>query len=234
MTVRTVISVAASRNWPLFTTVDYDTHVGGITDLVLPDATPYQKLIGKLLYLAITRPDINFVVHVLSQFMQQPKASHWEATLRLVRYLMGSSGQGILLKNNPCTQLTVFCDSDWAACLNTRKSVTGYIVKLGDSIISWKLKKQHTMSRSSAEAEYRSMTAAISKIASNPINHERTNHIEIDCHFVRGMIKEGLIVPEHVNTKNQLVDLLTKALRTVQHQFLLSKLGVLDVFYPPA
>ncbi|XP_075080827.1 uncharacterized protein LOC107797435 [Nicotiana tabacum] len=147
-----------------FTTVDYDTHVGGITDLVLPDATPYQKLIGKLLYLAITRPDINFVVHVLSQFMQQPKASHWEATLRLVRYLMGSSGQGILLKNNPCTQLTVFCDSDWAACLNTRKSVTGYIVKLGDSIISWKLKKQHTMSRSSAEAEYRSMTAAISKV----------------------------------------------------------------------
>ncbi|XP_018627873.1 uncharacterized mitochondrial protein AtMg00810-like [Nicotiana tomentosiformis] len=140
------LSGAKPVNTPLeanarFTTVDYDAHVGGITDPVLPDATPYQKLIGKLLYLTITRPDISFVVQVLSQFMQQPKASHWEAALRLVRYLKGSPGQGIFLKNNPCTQLTVFCDSDWAACPNIRRSVTGYIVKLGDSIISWKSKK---------------------------------------------------------------------------------------------
>ncbi|XP_070029686.1 secreted RxLR effector protein 161-like [Nicotiana sylvestris] len=196
VTIRTLISIAASKNWPLyqmdrkytlelisdvglsgvkpvntplevnakFTTMDYDEHVGGITDHILPDATPYQKLIGKLLYLTITRPDISFVVQVLSQFMQQPKTSHWEAAFRLVRYLKGSPGQGILLKNSPCTELTAFCDSDWAACPNTRRSVTGYIIKLGDSIISWKSKKQHTVSRSSTEAEYRSMAVAVSEV----------------------------------------------------------------------
>ncbi|XP_070023029.1 uncharacterized mitochondrial protein AtMg00810-like [Nicotiana sylvestris] len=114
------------------TTIDYDAHVRGIIDLVLTDITSYQKLMGKLIYLTIIRLDISFVVQVLSQFMQQPKVSHWELALRLVRYLKGSPGQGILLKNNPCTQLTVYCDSDCAACPNTTRSVTGYIVKLED------------------------------------------------------------------------------------------------------
>ncbi|XP_019258737.1 PREDICTED: uncharacterized protein LOC109236954 [Nicotiana attenuata] len=135
-----------------FTTVHYDAHVGGITDPILTNTTSYQKLIGRLIYLTITRPDISFDVQVLIQFMQQPKVSHWKATLRLVRYLKGSPDQSILQKNSPCTQLTMYCDSDWAACPNTRWPVTGYIVKVEDSFISWKSKKQHTVSRSSAEA----------------------------------------------------------------------------------
>ncbi|XP_018633284.1 uncharacterized mitochondrial protein AtMg00810-like [Nicotiana tomentosiformis] len=121
-----------------FTTIDYDAYVGGITNPIFTDITSYQKLIGRLIYLTITRPDISFVVQVLSQFMQQPKVSHWEATLRLVRYFKGSPSQDILLKNSPCTQLTVYCDNNWAACPNTRRSVTGYIVNLGNSLISWK------------------------------------------------------------------------------------------------
>jgi len=214
------------------TTVEYDSMVGNVNDPILTYVHSYQQLIGKLIYLTITRPDICFAVQVLSQFMQHPKRSHWDAALRVLRYLKGAPGQGILLKKGSITSLTAFCDSDWAACPNTRRSITGYIIMLGESMVSWKSKKQHTVSRSSAEAEYRSMAGAVSKIiwlvgllkdlkvdiitpvrlwcdnkaamqiASNPMFHERTKHIEIDCHFVREKLKDGLIKPEHIRTKS--------------------------------
>ncbi|XP_018632330.2 uncharacterized mitochondrial protein AtMg00810-like [Nicotiana tomentosiformis] len=118
------------------TTIDYDECVGGVNDCVLEGITTYQKLIGRLLYFTITRPYISFEVQVLSQFMQRPKTSYWNATLRLVKYIKNAPGQGLLLKKDPQAQLTVFCDSDWAACPNTRRSVTGYVVKLGEYLIS--------------------------------------------------------------------------------------------------
>lgn len=137
-------------------------------------------------------------------------------------------------------------------------------MKLGDSLLSWKSKKQQTVSRSSAEAEYRSMAAVVAEIiwvtglleelrvkvqkpvhlhcdskaaiqiAANPIFHERTKHIKMDCHFVRERIKAGLITSNYIPSKQQLADLITKGLGTVQHQLLLSKLGVLNVFNTPA
>ncbi|XP_070020423.1 uncharacterized mitochondrial protein AtMg00810-like [Nicotiana sylvestris] len=123
------------------TTVDYDSHVGKTYDTQLEDIGSYQRLIGKLIYLTITRPDICFAVQVLSQFMQQPKKSHLYAALREVRYIKSAPGLGILLRRGHAPTLTAFCDSDWTACLNIRRSVIGYIVKLGDSLLSWKSKK---------------------------------------------------------------------------------------------
>lgn len=138
--------------------------------------------------------------------------------------------------------------------------MTRYVVKLGNSLISWKSKKQHTISRSSAEAEYKGMATAVSEIiwltgllkelninidipvklhcdgkaaiqiSANPIFHERTKHIELDCHIVREKIKDGLVHAEHTNTKEQLADLLIKGLEAAQHHSLLDKLGVLDVY----
>ncbi|XP_075086160.1 secreted RxLR effector protein 161-like [Nicotiana tabacum] len=143
------------------TTVDYDNHVGNTEDKQLEDAEKYQKLIGKLFYLTITRPDISFGVQVLSQFMQNHKQSHLDAALRVVRYIKVSPGLDLLLKKGEPNNLTMFCDSDWAACPNTRRSTTEYIVKPGDSPLSWKSKKQQTISRSSVEAEYRSTVAAV-------------------------------------------------------------------------
>ncbi|XP_018631133.1 uncharacterized mitochondrial protein AtMg00810-like [Nicotiana tomentosiformis] len=127
----------------------------------LVDLTSYQKLIGKVLYLTVTRPEISFVFQSQSQFMQAPKRFPMESTLRVVRYLKNAIGFGILLKISPMHSLTAFCDSNWGAFPVTRRSVSVYLVKLGDSLISWKSKKQHTISRSNAEVEYRSMATVV-------------------------------------------------------------------------
>ncbi|XP_070029503.1 uncharacterized mitochondrial protein AtMg00810-like [Nicotiana sylvestris] len=126
------------------TTIEYDKHVGVNGDEELEDIRNYQKLIGKLIYLTITKPDLSFAVQVLSQFMQHPKQSHWDATLRVVIYVKAASGLGILLGTGPIDTLSAYCDLDWASHPNTRRSVTGYVIKLGDSLLSWKSKKQQT------------------------------------------------------------------------------------------
>ncbi|XP_019267582.1 PREDICTED: uncharacterized protein LOC109244875 [Nicotiana attenuata] len=112
----------------------------------------------------MTRPDLAFSVQTLSQFMQQPKNSHMEAATRIVRYVNNHPGQGLLLSSSSKGTLKAYCDADWAACQNSRKFVTGYLIKLGDSLVSWKSKKQTTVSRSSAEAEYRSLAATVAEL----------------------------------------------------------------------
>ena len=243
----------------------YDEHVKKAeSDDPLIDQTTYQKIIGKLLYLNMTRPDISFSTQTLSQFLQQPKRSHLDAALRVIRYLKKQPGQGLLLESDSDGQVTAFCDADWASCPLTRKSVTGYMVKIDRSLISWKAKKQTTVSRSSAEAEYRSLASTVSElvwllgllkevgtkvqvpvqvysdskaaiqIAANPVYHERTKHIEIDCHFIIEKLQKGLIKVEYISTKEQPADVLTKGLSRLQHEHLLSKLGVLNIFAPPS
>jgi len=201
------------------TTKEYDEINGtGKEDKLLEDPAVYRRLIGKLLYLNVTRPDIAFATQTLSQFLHQPKQSHLNAAIKVVKYVKGQAGLGVLFSSKNNKQLKVYCDSDWGACLHTRRSVTGFMVKLGDSLISWKSKKQGTISRSSAEAEYRSMASAVAEvvwitklfkelhaeivtpatiytdsksaiqIAANPVLHERTKHIELDCHFIREKI----------------------------------------------
>lgn len=223
---------------------------------VLLDPAPFQKLVGKLIYLTVTRPDVSFSVQLLSQFMHRPTTVHMQAGKRLLRYLLGTYNQGLFLASSSAAQLTAYCDSDWASCPMTRRSTTGYCILLGDSPISWKAKKQTVTSRSSAEAEYRAMAltacevtwlsvllkdlgiknlpATVMKsdsqaalaIAANPVQHEKTKHVDIDCHYVRDQIKAGVIAPVHVSSKDQLADILTKILTVKQHQHILTKLGV--------
>ncbi|XP_019227336.1 PREDICTED: uncharacterized protein LOC109208658 [Nicotiana attenuata] len=147
-----------------FTSAEFDRHTGVGNDEVLSDANEYQRLVGRVIYLTITRPDIVFIVQTLSQFMQEPKSSHWDATVRVVIYLKHEPRMGIFLGNSNEDNLTCFCDADWASCPNTRTSVTGYLIKFGDSLISWKSEKWHTVSRSSAEAEYRSLAAVTAEV----------------------------------------------------------------------
>ncbi|XP_056158385.1 secreted RxLR effector protein 161-like [Syzygium oleosum] len=193
---------------------------------LLHDPEKYHRLVGKLNYLTITRPDISFAVSVVSQFMSSPRTNHWQVALQIVRYLKRAPGQGLVFHNqghlriagysNPeSLAVTGYSDADWAGCPMDRRSTSGYCVFLGGNLVLWKSKKQFVISRSSAEVEYRAMANVTSElqwvrmllaeiglsmtgssilccdnqsaihIASNPVFHERTKHIEVDCHFVR-------------------------------------------------
>lgn len=128
------------------TTAEVSEAEGLTDDKVIHDRGIYQSLIGRLLYLTLTRPDISFVVQTLSLFMHQPKKSHINATLRVVRYIKRQHELGILIRNNKSRDLKAYCDAYWASCPNTRQSVTGFPIKHGDSLISWKSKKQTRVS----------------------------------------------------------------------------------------
>lgn len=105
-------------------------------DESLKDAGPYQRFVGRMLYLTMTRPDLPFTV--LSQYMHSPKTSHREISFRVVKYIKEAPGLGLFMPAQNSDQLLTYCDSDWGACLQTRSSVTGYLVKFKDALFSWK------------------------------------------------------------------------------------------------
>ncbi|XP_016740321.2 uncharacterized mitochondrial protein AtMg00810-like [Gossypium hirsutum] len=148
------------------TTLEYDTELQQYdNDEVLTEEKGiFQKLIGGLIYLTHTRPDTTYALHHLSQFMQQPKRSHLEAALRVVRYIKKDPRQGILLAASSSYQLNAYCESDWPSYPMTRRSITGFCNKLGNSLISQRSKKQNTIARSPAEVEYKSMAITVAKL----------------------------------------------------------------------
>ncbi|XP_061362705.1 uncharacterized mitochondrial protein AtMg00810-like [Gastrolobium bilobum] len=140
---------------PLELGIKLDSESGMIYD----DPARYRRLVGRLLYLTTTRPGISHAVQQLSQYVSSPTDLHMKAALGVLKYLKGAPGNGLFypFKNNLTP--TGFADSDWATCSDTRRSITRFCVFLGDSLMSWKSKKQTTISRSSSEAEYRAFAA---------------------------------------------------------------------------
>jgi hypothetical protein len=193
--------------------------------------------------------------------MHAPRSTHLEAIHRILRYLKGAPGKGILIKNNKSNDLCGYSDADWAGSYD-RRSTTGYCTFVGGNLVTWKSKKQKVVARSSAEAEYRAMAATTSEliwlkqllkdlyidiqapmkmfcdnqaarhIASNPTDHEITKHIEVDIHFVREKLQAREIEIPYVKSEDQLADVFTKGLDPTPFENILGKLGVYDVYSP--
>ena len=226
------------------------------------DPERYRRLVGKLNYLTVTRPDIAHSVSVVSQYMSSPTVDNWTAVEHILCYLKGALGRGILYSNHAHNRVDCFTDVNWAESKEDRRSTYGYCVFVGGNLVSWKSKKQGVVSRSSAESEYRAMTHSVCEImwlhqllmevgiktvvptkfwcdnqaalhiASNPVFHERTKHIEIDCHFIREKIQLGLISTGYVKTGERLSDIFTKALSGDRVSYLCNKLGMIDIYAP--
>ncbi|XP_030945775.1 uncharacterized protein LOC115970250 [Quercus lobata] len=220
---------------------------------LLHDPTFYRSLVGALQYLTFTRPDISFAVQQACQFMSSPTSNHLQAAKRILRYLQGSIHQGLAFTPGPLT-LSAYSDADWAGDPMDKKSISGILVFLGHSPITWSAKKQSTVSRSSTEAEYRALASCAAElcwirmllkdfgvflsdppvlwcdnvsalaIASNPVFHARTKHIEVDFHFVRERVLRHDLLVKFVASQDQLADILTKGLASPRFQWLTSKL----------
>jgi hypothetical protein len=191
--------------------------------------------------LTFTRPDIAYAVQQVYLHMHDPPDSHLTAMKRILRYLQGTPDYG-LLRRLRSTDLAVYTDADWDGCPDTRRSTSGYAVFLGDNLVSWSAKRQTVVSRSSAEAEYRAVTNGVAEatwlrqlllelqaplsrctlvycdniravfLSNNPVQHQRTKHVEIDLHFVRENVVIGQVRVLHVPTTSQFADVFTKGL----------------------
>src|SRR6185312_8872329 len=179
------------------------------------DRERYQRLVGRLIYLFHTRPDIAYAVSVVSRYMHDPRTGHMEVVYQILRYLKGTPGKGLWFRANQHLNLEGYCDVDWASCRDDRRSTSGYCVFVGGNLVSWRSKKQAVVSRSTAEAEYRAMALALCdmmwfksllkelrvlknetmllhcdnveaiNIANNPVQFDRTKHVEIDRFFIK-------------------------------------------------
>ena len=193
-------------------------------------------------YLTFTRPDIAYAVQQVCLYMHDPREPHLAALKRILRYIRGTLHLGLHLRPSTLDDLVVYSDADWAGCPDTRKSTSGYAVFLGDNLVSWSSKRQNTVSRSSAEAEYRAVANGVAEaswlrqllhelhtplrrailvycdnisavcMSSNTVQHQRTKHIEIDLHFVREKVAMGAVRVLHVPTTSQFADVFTKGL----------------------
>ena len=128
------------------------------------DPEQYRRLVGKLNYLTVTRFDISFIVIVVSQFLNSPCEDHWNAIIRILKYIKGSPGKGLLYGSKNHTKVVCYSDVDWTESPSDKRSTSGYCVSIGGYLISWKSKKQSVVARSSAETEYRAMASATCEI----------------------------------------------------------------------
>ncbi|GJZ90888.1 ribonuclease H-like domain-containing protein, partial [Tanacetum coccineum] len=209
-----------------------------------------------LWYLTFTRPDTSYAVQQVCLYMHDPREPHFSALKRILRYVRGTLDYGLQLFSSSTIDLVAYSDADWAGCPTTRRSTSGYCVFLGNNLLSWSSKRQPTLSRSSAEAEYRGVANAVAEtcwlrnllcelhtplsfatlvycdnvsvvyLSCNSVQHQRTKHIEIDIHFVRDLVVAGQVRVLHVPSRYQYADIFTKGLSSALFEEFRSSLSV--------
>jgi len=245
------------------TTTPVDTHakLSATAGAPVADPSAYRSLAGALQYLMLTHSDLAYAVQQVCLFMHDPHEPHLSMIKQILRYLKGTLSSGLHIGVGPVQSLVAYSDADWAGCLDSRRSTSGYCVYLGDNLISWSSKRQTTVSRSSAKAEYRVVAHVVAEccwlrqllqelhvpiasatvvyydnvsavyMTTNPVHHRRTKHIEIDIHFVREKVALGQVRVLHVPSSHQFADIMTKGLPVQLFTEFRSSLCVRD---PPA
>ena len=220
---------------------------------LLSDPTSYRSLVGALQYFTFTRPNLSFSVQQACQHMSTSTQNHIQAAKCILRHLQGTLHFGIAFTSSPIS-LSAYNDFDWARDPVDRRSLTGMVLFFGNSPISWSNKKQGTVSCSSTKAEYRALASTTAElywirmllrdfglfllhppllwydnvsalaIATNPVFHAHTKHIEADYHFVREKVLKRDVMLKFISTHDQLADLFTKGLPSPRFNWLTSKL----------
>ena len=227
---------------PISTPVDTTSKLSAKSSDPVADPTEYRSIAGGLQYLTFTRPDISYAVQQICLHMHDPRANHLLLVKRVLRYIRGTTGHGLTLFRRSSNKLLAYSDASWAGFPDTRRSTSGYCVFLGTNLVSWSAKRQHTVSRSSAEAEYRAVANVVAEtcwlrqllqelhrpvtgatvvfcdnvssvyMTQNPVHHQRTKNVEIDLHFVRDRVTTGEVRVLHVPSSSQFADIFTKGL----------------------
>jgi hypothetical protein len=227
---------------PCTTPVDLQAKLADDSGTPVANASQFQSIAGALQYLTFTRPDIAYAVQQICLHMHDSREPHLTAMKRILRYLRGTPDFGLLLRRLSSSDLIVYTDADWADCPDTHRSTSGYAVFVGDNLVSWSTKRQTVVSRSSAQAEYRAVANGVAEatwlrqllhelqappsrciliycdnisilsLSTNPVQYQRTKHVEIDLHFVREKVAIGQICVLHVLTTSQFTDIFTKGL----------------------
>lgn len=208
----------------------------------LDNPTIYRSAVGSLQYLTLTRPDIAYTVNKLSQFLQKPTEIHWGACKHLMRYLKGTTNLSLVFSSSTSSSFSGYSDADWASSIDDRRSTGGHCIFFGQNLVTWSSRKQHVVSRSSTESEYRALANATADIvwlhslstelgisftspsqlwsdnksaialASNAVFHARTKHVEIDVHFIREKVQAKVVDIGFVPSEDQIADIFTKPL----------------------
>jgi len=222
------------------------------------DATLFKKVVGSLMYLTTTRPDLMYGVSLISRFMANPTETHWTAAKRLLRYLKGTTEFGIYYKRGENTSIIAYTDSDFAGDSDDRKSTSGSVFFLGSGAVSWSSKKQPIVTLSTTEAEYIAAASCACQsiwikrimetlgfneenkilmlcdnnsafqLSKNPVFHGRSKHIDVRFHLLRDLVKDGRINLSYCNTQDQAADIMTKPLKLEQFLKLRSMLGMVE------
>ncbi|GKA83340.1 copia protein [Tanacetum coccineum] len=224
---------------PMKTPMSSDTKLTKDEECESVDSTEYRGMIGSLLYLTASRPDIMFSTCLCARFQEAPKTSHLEAVKRIFRYIKGTTHLGLWYPKGTGIETVVYADSDHAGDYVDRKSTSGICTFVGCCLTSWFSKKQTALAISTTEAEYVSAGKACQQalwmkqalidydvrlddvpimcdnkgvidLSKNPVQHSRTKHIEIRHHFLRDNVQKGHISIKKVPSIDNIADILTK------------------------